>query len=134
MDAFLICFSIIDRNTFENVRAKWWEETKKYPGFDKNKTFLTIGLKSDLAESYASTNPAFRADLVTLRREVNEFNKLLGGQRYIETSATTGEGIDGAITVCIRTKVSPQNSLTDKASKKIADTGNDIKSKLGIRF
>merc|ERR1712137_1010451 len=46
-DVFLICFSIINPASFENVKAKWWPEiTHHAPGVP----FILVGTKLDLRD------------------------------------------------------------------------------------
>ncbi len=46
-DVFLICFSIVNPSSFENVRAKWFQEVKH---FCPNTPIVLVGTKLDLRE------------------------------------------------------------------------------------
>lgn len=49
-DLFLVCYSIISRNSFENVKNKWLPELKQFmeEHNEKKVPILLVGLKSDL--------------------------------------------------------------------------------------
>lgn len=96
MDAFIVCFSLNDRYTFDDARTRWWEETKYInPAASTKKAtdgrkiyqiIMLVGTKLDLAEHKAQY-PEGLHELVTLRREANDFSKLLHAERFIECSA-----------------------------------------------
>ena len=53
VDIFLICFSIIDPISFENVEKKWVAEIKRYV---KQPFIVLVGLKSDLRNNESTNN------------------------------------------------------------------------------
>lgn len=46
---FLICFSIVNPSSFENVRAKWYSEIKY---FCPNTPIILVGTKLDLRDDH----------------------------------------------------------------------------------
>ena len=80
-DVFLVCFSVISRNSFANVRSKWLPEIKHHaPGVP----FILVGTKMDLramSNERVDTNEGLRA--------ASE----LGAREYLECSALTQEGL-----------------------------------------
>jgi Ras-related C3 botulinum toxin substrate 1 len=48
-DVVLICFSVVNPNSFENVREKWAKEMRKYC----QATFLLVGTQCDLSDNQA---------------------------------------------------------------------------------
>ena len=56
-DAFLICFSVASKTSFDNIRHKWHPEVKHYcPGTP----IVLVGCKSDLRDSSDSTTSSNR--------------------------------------------------------------------------
>jgi small GTP-binding protein len=47
-DVFLVCFSVGDRTSYDNVASKWVEEIRQY---SKNPALLLVGTKADLRET-----------------------------------------------------------------------------------
>jgi len=47
-DLFLLCFSLDNRNSFDNIRTKWWPEVVHHC---PNAARLLVGLKSDTEEA-----------------------------------------------------------------------------------
>ncbi|XP_065207696.1 ras-related C3 botulinum toxin substrate 1-like [Planococcus citri] len=52
-DAFLICFSVVDHQSFQSVLTRWYPEVKKN---SPNTPIILIGLKSDLTYSTSVTH------------------------------------------------------------------------------
>merc|ERR1719436_1684089 len=52
-DVFLVCFSVISMNSYENVKSKWVPEIQHHaPGVP----LLLVGTKSDLRKDQATKN------------------------------------------------------------------------------
>uniref|UniRef100_A0A2K6PPW9 Ras homolog family member Q n=1 Tax=Rhinopithecus roxellana TaxID=61622 RepID=A0A2K6PPW9_RHIRO len=73
-DVFLICFSVVNPASFQNVKEKWVPELKEYT---PNVPFLLIGTQIDL-----------RDDPKTLK-----LAKEIGACCYVECSALTQKGL-----------------------------------------
>jgi GTPase SAR1 family protein len=76
-----MCFSVVDRTSYENVKNKWADEIKSYI---KKPHFLLIGTKMDLRDS--SESSVSRSEGEVLRDEIGAFD-------YIECSAFKCEGV-----------------------------------------
>jgi Ras-related protein Rab-1A len=75
----LVCFSVADRRSFDNVK-QWVDEIRKYASEDV--TLMVVGAKSDLeSERTVSTD------------EAREFAEIYGAS-YAETSSLTGVGVN----------------------------------------
>jgi len=71
----ILCFSVVDRQSFQSIKSKWNKEVEKYaPNVPK----ILVGLKSDLR----------KLDSVSLA-EGNELAKEIGAATYLECSAET---------------------------------------------
>lgn len=79
-DVFVICFSLVDARSFENVEKIWIPEINQY---GPNKPFILVGTKSDLRQ------------LFKIHSEIEQISKLqgnllkerIGAFSYIECSA-----------------------------------------------
>ena len=90
-DIFLICFSITNPESFENVRTKWLPEIKKHaPGVP----FIIVGTKIDLRDDNDTIeflrgkrrSPVSTADGEQIADE-------LKAHKYMECSALTSKGL-----------------------------------------
>jgi len=82
-DVFLLCFSVVDRTSFENVKNKWYQEIKQHIGSSKP-LFQIVGTKADLRQS--AENPITPAEGKGLAQQ-------LGAIGYVECSAIKCEGV-----------------------------------------
>eukprot|EP01091_Cochliopodium_minus_P005945 TRINITY_DN15836_c0_g1_i1.p1 TRINITY_DN15836_c0_g1~~TRINITY_DN15836_c0_g1_i1.p1 ORF type:complete len:269 (-),score=52.04 TRINITY_DN15836_c0_g1_i1:14-820(-) len=91
-DIFLICFSVVKLESFDNIKERWIPEIQHHcPNFK----FILVGTQIDLR-----TNERFLTDLrrfskVPVTYEKGEkLAKETGAIKYMECSALTGEGLD----------------------------------------
>ena len=111
VDILLVSFSIVERNSFNNVRYKWYKEIQKYKKKFKDtkvrETFLTsyittlenislqivlIGTNADLKNDLKIKN-----DEKISKVEAQNLAKEINAVGYVETSAKTGEGVKEAV-------------------------------------
>ena len=80
----LVCFSVVDRESFNNVKERWAPEVLKHcPGIP----FLLVGNKTDLGLEPDAGDVIGLAEGKSLAAE-------LGASEYLECSATTQEGVE----------------------------------------
>ena len=95
-DVFLVCFSIISRSSYENVRTKWIPEIKHHV---PDAPFLLVGTKIDLRNDEEVLkkvgNPLQKSDGRLLAKELN-------AQSYVECSALTQDGVKNVFDTAIR--------------------------------
>lgn len=89
-DVFLVCFSVVSRASFENVKEKWFPEVRHHcPGVP----CLIVGTQVDLRD-----DPAARARLDKQKAKPVSFEdgerlaRELGAVKYVECSALTQKG------------------------------------------
>ncbi|KAL4237469.1 GTPase cdc42 [Mactra antiquata] len=113
-DIFLICFSVTDPQTLENVKTNWISEIQT---LTPDAPFILVGTKTDLRED-TSINEALKArgeQPVTLLRGI-KLAKNLGAKEYVECSAMNMVGVKGVFqTVLLMTDPDPSKQ---KASAK----------------
>ena len=95
-DVFIICYSIVDETSLENVKAKWHQEIKYHaPGVP----IILVGTKEDL-------------------RDDEEYKKNMAAKGRKTLTTEEGEAVASAIGACYHTECS---ALTQKGLKQVFD-------------
>ncbi|ELP90391.1 Rho GTPase, putative [Entamoeba invadens IP1] len=81
-DIFLLCFSIDDTNSYENIEAKWVPEVQH---FCQDVKLLLVGTKNDCRKDKG-------ADTITTAQG-EELKVKIKANAYVECSAKTGSGV-----------------------------------------
>ena len=120
-DVFLVCFSVINPDSYDNVRERWVPEIQKYWG---QAPFLLVGTQMDLRTDRATItnlgeiyNDQIRIRTIDISEKemkkpvnVEQGKRLaseLGAVAYLECSALTQEGMKNVFD-----KVTSRNILT----------------------
>jgi len=113
-DVFLICFSIISPQSFENVKSKWYPEVQHHC---PDTPIILVGTKADLRNdhSMASALQAKGLHMVT-RDEATSRQKEISAVSYLECSALTQEGLKTVFDEAIRAALNKQNKKKKKSS------------------
>jgi small GTP-binding protein len=86
---FILCFSVVDRESYENIKKKWIIDIRERV---PDAVLLLVGTKTDLRPASAlSVSPA---DGHALARDI-------GAIEYVETSAIDGSGVNDVFTKAI---------------------------------
>jgi len=90
-DVFLVCFSAISPQSFENVRSKWAAEVRHYC---PDASIILVCTKTDLRNSKEALNQLAMRSMVPITPEqgqslANEIN----AKAYVECSALTQKGL-----------------------------------------
>ncbi|CCI42298.1 unnamed protein product [Albugo candida] len=114
-DVFIICFSIVSRASFKNVRAKWHPEISHHaPGTP----FVLIGTKSDLRKDKETLQQLEQNDMAPITtKEGEELGNELGAYKYLECSALTQEGLKQVFDEAIRCVLISQETPKRKPKK-----------------
>jgi small GTP-binding protein len=91
-DVFLICFSIVNPYSFENVRTKWYPEIRYHC---PNTPIILVGTKLDLRKD-PQTLQQLQAKWqtpITYKQGVQMANEI-GAVKYMECSALTQKGLN----------------------------------------
>jgi small GTP-binding protein len=81
-DMFLVCFSVVDRDSFQNIKALWAAEINDCMVCP---CFLLVGCKTDLRDQVANSVTPI---------EGREMARLIGAFDYMECSALTRQGVE----------------------------------------
>jgi len=90
-DIFLVCYSVTDPQTLENVKTNWLQEIRSLtPGAP----FILVGMKTDLRNSaeIKEASKARGAQTVTMLQGIKHA-KRLGAKEYVECSAMDMIGV-----------------------------------------
>ncbi|XP_052267410.1 ras-related C3 botulinum toxin substrate 1-like [Dreissena polymorpha] len=111
-DVFLICFSLINPDSFENVRQKWFPEVNHHC---PHTPIILVGTKLDLRDDKETTeklkvkklSPVTHQQGLTLAKDVNAV-------KYLECSALTQQGLKTVFEEAIRAANVPQKHIKKK--------------------
>jgi len=114
-DVFLICFSIVNPSSFENVRAKWYPEVSHHC---PNTPIILVGTKLDLREDPETLSKleAKKQAPITYEQAM-QMAKEVGAVKYMECSALTQKGLKAVFDEAIRAVISPPETKKTKKSR-----------------
>ena len=103
-DIFLICFSVVNPNSMENVRQKWSAEVKKY----YRAPILLVGTQMDLREDTTIREKLAKSKQKPVTREQGEkMARDIKAFKYMECSAMTQEGLKDVFDEAIMASLDP---------------------------
>ncbi|MBN3286376.1 UNVERIFIED_CONTAM: hypothetical protein FKN15_047250 [Acipenser sinensis] len=111
-DVFLICFSVVNPASFQNVREEWVPELKEYA---PNVPFLLIGTQIDLRD-----DPKTIAKLNDMKEKPigmeqgQKLAKEVGACCYMECSALTQKGLKTVFDEAIIAILTPKKNALKK--------------------
>lgn len=112
---FLICFNVVDPDSFLNVKEKWIHEVKS----NSRKTpFLLVGTQSDQRSSVdikLKLNKEGKKPVTV--EEAEHFAKKIGAKKYIECSALTQKNLKYLFDTAILTVLDNREKIAKKVSK-----------------
>jgi Ras-related C3 botulinum toxin substrate 1 len=110
-DVFLICFSVVNPSSFENVRGKWFPEICHHC---PNVPFLLIGTKSDLREDRDTLEKLQQKKQSPVTQEqALEMVKEIGAVKYLECSALRQETLKVVFEEAIRAVLREHEEVKD---------------------
>jgi len=114
-DVFLLCFSLISRDSFNNVKAKWAPEVFHHcPDIP----IVLVGTKADLVNDWrVQEHLEQRGETVITEAEGRRLAKEIGARGYIECSSLTQQGLTGVFDMAIRAAIDVKTAPTKKDKK-----------------
>ena len=106
-DVFLICFSIANRTSFENVLRKWEKEVSSV---EPQTPILLVGMQSDLRKEGEKSHVS--------RKEGERMGSTIGAQSYIECSAKEGVNLEETVREAINISILRSNLNSDQEDDK----------------
>ena len=115
-DVFIVCYSVISRTSFDNVRNKWVPELKYY---SPNTPIILAGLKIDLRkdEKVLKRLRERKENAITIE-EGNQLAKEIGASRFVETSALTQEKLSFLFKEAIDSALEEETNSKKKKKQK----------------
>jgi small GTP-binding protein len=111
-DVFLICFSVVNPSSYENIKTQWIPELKHHCVSAQTIIVGTkIDLRSDPSRKPPESEPLTKDDGVKLAQEV-------GAKMYVECSSFTQEGLKNVFEQAVRVALSAQTVNTESSEKK----------------
>ena len=99
-DVFLICFSLVDNNSFSNVEQIWVPEIKHHM---PSTPFILVGTKSDLRnDSLKQERLKEDHDRAITYQQGANLAANLGASAYLQCSALTQEGLKDVFDEAVR--------------------------------
>jgi Ras-related C3 botulinum toxin substrate 1 len=115
-DVFLICFSVISPNSFENVRAKWHPEVLHHC---PNARCLVVGTKIDLRNDVSILQQLKRKNMEPINYQMGQqLAKDINAVKYMECSAFTQKGLKEVFEEGIRAVITPQKKKVSAGSRR----------------
>jgi Ras-related C3 botulinum toxin substrate 1 len=106
-DVFLLCFSVVNPDSYENVRDKWYPEVRHH---NKDAPIVLVGTKSDLR-----TNEEILAKLeakgekALTAEQAEKLRSDIKALKYYECSALTGQNMKEVFLDAIRSALALRN-------------------------
>lgn len=115
-DVFLVCFSLVEPETFARVKDKWVPEIRAHTDDAKPKIIL-VGTKLDL-RGKASIVDALKAQGMhpVTTREGEEMAAAIEAVAYLECSALTQDGLPRVFETAVRTMLSDRDAAAKPAA------------------
>jgi len=117
-DVFLICFSLVSRDSFHNVKHKWVQEINSS---NAGTPLLLVGTKRDLRDELEKTDKNASA---ILTHEGQELAQAVGAAGFIECSALAVIGITEVFQETIRLALNRHTEKITKSSHSASKPAN----------
>ncbi|KAI8839671.1 rac protein [Chytriomyces cf. hyalinus JEL632] len=104
-DVFLVCFSLVNPSSFENVKAKWYPEISHHA---PNTPMILVGTKLDLREDRETLERLRDRRMAPISFQQGMVcSKEIGAVKYLECSALTQKGLKNVFDDAIRAVLAP---------------------------
>ncbi|EGC39232.1 racD, RHO family GTPase [Dictyostelium purpureum] len=131
-DVFIICYSVVKRDSLDNIKYKWLPEINLT---NAGTPIILVGTKTDLREDKKTLQQLQEAKQEPISREEGlALAKEIGAVQFFECSALTGNGVNDIFASAIKSAfnkpaaASPSTSKTSSSSKKTTTTSTGSSS------
>uniref|UniRef100_A0A6B2LJD9 Uncharacterized protein n=1 Tax=Arcella intermedia TaxID=1963864 RepID=A0A6B2LJD9_9EUKA len=115
-DVFLVCFSLVNRTSFQNVKTRWVPEIEHYCPAQT----ILVGTKADMREDPEKLAMLREGGLEPITREEGrEFAGGLNLASYVECSALLGKGVKDVFETAVRLVFDKKEEKAALKKKKI---------------
>lgn len=108
-DVFLVCFSLVRRESLLNIQQKWYPEIRHHCD---STPILLVGTKEDLRED-SSTSDHNNISY----NEAKCFGKQIQAVKYVECSAKTQKGVKQVFDEAVKAALFPPKSAKKKTKR-----------------
>ncbi|KAF7995858.1 hypothetical protein HCN44_006965 [Aphidius gifuensis] len=109
-DVLLICFSLVDPASFENVKAKWYPEVRHHCPATP---IILVGTKLDLREDKETIEKLKDKKLAPITYPQGlAMAKEIGAVKYMECSAFTEQGLEAIFEKAVRVSLAERKIRT----------------------
>ena len=114
-DVFLVCFSLVDLNSFQRVSQDFVPEIKHYcPGIP----FLLVGTKTDLRNDIWESKVPFENNKRPITTYMGEkLSKDVGAIKYVECSALTRDGVENVFDEALKVALEFKQKRQDEGNQ-----------------
>jgi len=123
-DVFLLCFSVVSRDSFQNVKSKWMKEIAPIGA-----PIILIGTKQDLRHDKKTIQEAGGLECLVSTFEGHSLAQEVGASAYMECSALSGTGINDIFQETIRQSFLKHNKSKHKAKERGKEDEHQSKEK-----
>lgn len=111
-EIFLICFSVISPDSYNNIKSKWIPEVLHHS--PKDILILLIGTKMDLRpDLHIQDELALKGQKPVSFDQGTKLAKEIGAIKYMECSSATQDGVKEIFDFAIRSVLDPPNGKND---------------------
>jgi len=106
-DVFLICYSVDDPSSFEDVRIKWYPEVRHHC---PDKPIILVGTKLDLRDDPKTLDKLKERKMAPITYPQGlAMAKDIGAVKYVECSAHTRKGLTNVFDEAVRAVLCPKS-------------------------
>ncbi|KAH3759122.1 rac protein [Pelomyxa schiedti] len=126
---FLLCFSLVNPRSFENIRSKWFPEVSHC---SLKIQFIIVGTKRDLRTDSTSLRLLTRKGLSPVTFEMgSEMARELHAAAYVETSSLTGEHVQDLFTLAVKVATTGRRKKSVPSSFSLGTLWNALVPHIG---
>ncbi|KAJ7862411.1 small GTPase rac1p [Mycena olivaceomarginata] len=104
-DVFLICFSVVDPSSYENIRSRWYPEISHHA---PSTLVVLVGTKLDLRENNAIIEKMRDRRIAPIQYQQGvQLQREIKAVKYLECSALTQHGLKTVFDEAIRAVLNP---------------------------
>ncbi|KAJ3135412.1 Rho GTPase protein rac1 [Physocladia obscura] len=115
-DVFLVCFSLVNPSSFENVKAKWFPEVSHH---EPHSPIILVGTKLDLRDDREVLARLAQHRMGPIvYQQGSQCAKEIGAVKYLECSALTQKGLKNVFDEAIRAVFGPPKKTRSSGKEK----------------
>ena len=95
-DIFLLCFSLTDKTSFDNITSKWLPEILFH---NETSQYILVGFKHDEKQSILQSNPS--SHQIVDSNDIKQLAEEIEASGYIEVSSKSNYNVREVIELCV---------------------------------